>query len=135
MFLLIPTIHSRSGCKHWSLHSNMFLLIPVVFFALHQRHLSLHSNMFLLIPEFSRMSRKPGIFTFQYVSINTLSGSVLVPIYPSLHSNMFLLIPIRPDAQSHTTSFFTFQYVSINTGFLYLLIHLRIILYIPICFY
>ena len=76
-------------------------------------------------------------FTFQYVSINTHVGSILVFRFFSLHSNMFLLILVLPAAllavfpplhsnmfllihlsnKSTTTlaPYFTFQYVSINT--------------------
>ena len=99
--------------------------------------MSLHSTMFLLIPEFSRMSRKPGIFTFHYVSINTYedrdrkgnpSGFTFHYVsintkmiwffsrivFP-LHSTMFLLI--RHQIFDGLILFydFTFHYVSINT--------------------
>ena len=73
----------------------------------------LHSNMFLLILHLmkSLVIRKP--FTFQYVSINTLIGSLLID----------------------KTPFFTFQYVSINTKFAQTKIRSHTFLYIPICFY
>ena len=58
------------------------------------KHLTLHSNMFLLIRLGYRMlSQKSRIFTFQYVSINTLTE----------------------DKSDEYVVFFTFQYVSINT--------------------
>ena len=72
----------------------MFLLIRSAHLQVLPLAYSLHSNMFLLIqPEFSRMSRRPGNFTFQYVSINTVMNGIT---YERLEN-------------------FTFQYVSINT--------------------
>ena len=79
-----------------------------------------------------------GLFTFQYVSINTLDPSstdniqrVFTFQYVSintrkrlgnlknrgvdLHSNMFLLIRLPPDQSVFSSIPFTFQYVSINT--------------------
>ena len=53
-------------------------------------------------------------FTFQYVSINTSSISILQNPFFALHSNMFLLI--RLDYYFPIlANIFTFQYVSINT--------------------
>ena len=53
-------------------------------------------------------------FTFQYVSINTLSSSQRVMKHRSLHSNMFLLIRDMAVILDKLQAF-TFQYVSINT--------------------
>ena len=73
--------------------------------------------MFLLIPEFSRMSRKPGIFTFQYVSINTVALLI-----DAMLREFFTFQYVSINTDSHwkksSESFpFTFQYVSINTFF------------------
>ena len=78
---------------------------------------NLHSNMFLLILKAVRMRLKgQTVFTFQYVSINTL----IVPMPPVmllsyLHSNMFLLIHSCFSTEAMFRKAFTFQYVSINT--------------------
>ena len=77
-----------------------------------------------------------GVFTFHYVSINTLTAPYNFPVCKSLHSTMFLLIPLVEELKEvsrrslHSTMFllipvpaqhqfrkgtFTFHYVSINT--------------------
>ena len=82
---------------------------------------------------YSDIKPNPTIFTFQYVSINTMPRDSSNEKYPSLHSNMFLLILVRFTTSRSAISF-TFQYVSINTSFWYR-ISFFIQLYIPICFY
>ena len=75
------------------LHSNMFLLILIWNEWFRDENLHLHSNMFLLIQEIpTTLKLSVFVFTFQYVSINTLQkhGCFLTIRY--LHSNMFLLI-------------------------------------------
>ena len=75
------------------LHSNMFLLILIWNEWFRDENLHLHSNMFLLIQEIpATLKLSVFVFTFQYVSINTLQkhGCFLTIRY--LHSNMFLLI-------------------------------------------
>ena len=63
-------------------------------------HPSLHSNMFLLIPaRISPVITTGSVFTFQYVSINTMDAEESsIPIV-TLHSNMFLLILLIPCGQ------------------------------------
>ena len=75
--------------------------------------MNLHSNMFLLIPEFILSAKGFYLFTFQYVSINTL-----------IHFCPFF-----------TLLSFTFQYVSINTVAVDNLTVRCFVIYIPICFY
>ena len=139
------------------LHSNMFLLIRQAQQSATAHQRALHSNMFLLIPaRISPVITTGSVFTFQYVSINTMDAEESsIPIV-TLHSNMFLLIR-KSHVCMRKRPAFTFQYVSINT-----LLRLRSILgsnvftfqyvsintagensqnqsdnrlYIPICFY
>ena len=99
-----------------SLHSNMFLLILKNYFLKRQDHLPLHSNMFLLIQELENgFWSLNSLFTFQYVSINTIAVISALYAFVSLHSNMFLLIPSPIAVPAVSASVFTFQYVSINT--------------------
>ena len=116
MFLLIPARLCWSHWKEFTLHSNMFLLIRYEVLILMHLQRTLHSNMFLLILLFLALAvlvLKPLhsnmfllipvgepkeysfrlVFTFQYVSINT----------------------IVQQSESGETPLFTFQYVSINT--------------------
>ena len=72
----------------------MFLLIPDDVQKFLKRLRTLHSNMFLLIPGAIVTAAAALTFTFQYVSINTLTASV----------------------KSFQKEKFTFQYVSINTS-------------------
>ena len=129
------------------LHSNMFLLFQVGDSSTSILLLHLHSNMFLLFPLGGKGSDAyKEIFTFQYVSIISLSvsGSFTSVIY--LHSNMFLLfrfetrstgnysriyIPICfyyfteiPDKVANAIKF-TFQYVSIISFRCFLMGHLE----------
>ena len=100
----------RSGGLY--LHSNMFLLIPLLATCNPFTNTYLHSNMFLLILQEGGKKGSYQKFTFQYVSINTISPSIIF----------------------NFLSVFTFQYVSINTP----LIPNQVIginIYIPICFY
>ena len=74
------------------LHSNMFLLRPSYACTVEHYRRNLHSNMFLLRP--CRMwALHPPVkaFTFQYVSIKTLTRAAADIINGDLHSNMFLL--------------------------------------------
>ncbi len=119
---------------------------------------NLHSNMFLLILDFTTLkSHIILVFTFQYVSINTLTHRSLLlmisylhsnmflliqivskiskVLSKHLHSNMFLLIPKRLNFHTKITSKFTFQYVSINTDGSSKIFCINIPIYIPICFY
>ena len=61
------------------------------------------------------MPLTPLEFTFQYVSIKTLTICAFLEKEPNLHSNMFLLRPAPPPPPPPTPSSFTFQYVSIKT--------------------
>ena len=80
-----------------------------------RKNRSLHSTMFLLILAETEKIFGAIIFTFHYVSINTLVRLLVLPLDCSLHSTMFLLIlPSRPESYT-TLNFFTFHYVSINT--------------------
>ena len=55
-----------------------------------------------------------SIFTFQYVSINTVKHNYRKESDSTLHSNMFLLIR-EGRLNRNVFCIFTFQYVSINT--------------------
>ena len=94
------------------LHSNMFLLIPLLATCNPFTNTYLHSNMFLLILQEGGKKGSYQKFTFQYVSINTISPSIIF----------------------NFLSVFTFQYVSINTYGSHNSSHSNNI-YIPICFY
>ena len=99
-----------------ALHSNMFLLILIVFDWFPPEHDSLHSNMFLLIQKRKLTDCSAStIFTFQYVSINTVAEIDAAIEDLTLHSNMFLLILIFNCIFITWLTAFTFQYVSINT--------------------
>ena len=100
----------RSGGLY--LHSNMFLLIPLLATCNPFTNTYLHSNMFLLILQEGGKKGSYQKFTFQYVSINTISPSIIF----------------------NFLSVFTFQYVSINTYGSHNSSHSNNI-YIPICFY
>ena len=52
----------------------------------------LHSNMFLLILHAGLVKMLKSVFTFQYVSINTLKMDDGFEDFLNLHSNMFLLM-------------------------------------------
>ncbi len=78
----------------YHLHSNMFLLIHTAKSIRNGTLNNLHSNMFLLIPIWAEyLYDRHIIFTFQYVSINTLTAVSTSARKHHLHSNMFLLIP------------------------------------------
>ena len=118
------------------LHSNMFLLILIWNEWFRDENLHLHSNMFLLIQEIpATLKLSVFVFTFQYVSINTvwlIRFSVISTSFTFQYVSINTLldyfgVPINPS--------FTFQYVSINTvvSMKFSVIKKRI--YIPICFY
>ena len=90
----------------------MFLLILIYDFPLNRQSNTLHSTMFLLIQDvlFEPEEKKA-----------------------TLHSTMFLLIPVSA-LVSVVGAAFTFHDVSINTVFATLIL-LKILLYIPRCFY
>ena len=116
MFLLI---HGQASLAYrlFNLHSNMFLLIQRLPCQEKYFLLYLHSNMFLLIQVTgcgetytltlftfqyvsintifcSEVRSHAKTFTFQYVSINTTKFSAKEAGDANLHSNMFLLIPV-----------------------------------------
>ena len=95
-------------------------------------------------------------FTFHNVSINTYSAGLITSFFSHLHSTMFLLIQWFTCFLYDTTGKFTFHNVSINTylvapgtsvllnlhSTMFLLIryaetywHIKIVIYIPQCFY
>ena len=118
---------------------------------------NLHSNMFLLILDFTTLkSHIILVFTFQYVSINTLTHRSLLLMISYLHSNMFLLIQIVSKISKvlskhlHSNMFLLIPAIDVSEENLQMHLHSNMFLliltksvsitnrrqiYIPICFY
>ena len=94
----------------------MFLLIHLFEHQNRQQTTPLHSNMFLLILiSETDFCMAQAIFTFQYVSINTLTGNLLIERTP-LFTFQYVSINTNHSFQIKLYALiFTFQYVSINT--------------------
>ena len=116
MFLLILLFCTRSSVLESSLHSNMFLLIHYNVQSCYLR-IELFTFQYVSINTISALlvTLERIHFTFQYVSINTYSLVLLASDYRTLHSNMFLLIQSMRAVNQLMWPNFTFQYVSINT--------------------
>ena len=93
MYLLILSVRDIVAVGAPHLHSNMYLLIPVIAVREALYRVNLHSNMYLLI-------LRPKVFlvdeiykfTFQHVSINSVTDCHFEMCLSHLHSNMYLLI-------------------------------------------
>ena len=76
-----------------------------------------------------------GSFTFHYVSINTPTQRISIPVRPCFTFHYVSInTSIRP-AWLPVTFVFTFHYVSINTKISRILEKFLRYLYIPLCFY
>ena len=91
--------------------------------------------MFLLIQRHTVDKIQVNNFTFQYVSINTLSAGGSGAQTGSFTFQYVSINTISQILEISCSIIFTFQYVSINTEQRYDEQQAEIDLYIPICFY